>query len=98
MTVKINRTGINTLAVVDTDHGNATIELTRDGLEETLENIRPSSSGTITLPRDFSNSTADQLRDRWDGGKLRAVLHALPEGKRVHIVTDTQTGHTQFNV
>jgi hypothetical protein len=57
-----------------------------------------SDSGIVIQARDFSNSTADVNRDRWDGGKLRAVLAARKPGTRFHVVTDQQTGHTSIDV
>lgn len=57
-----------------------------------------SSSGIAIDARDFSTRTTDVTRDRWDGGKLRAVLAARKPGTRFHVVTDKQTGHVSWNV
>lgn len=57
------------------------------------------TSGTTCVIRakDFSDSTKDDDRNRWTGGKLRHVLAALGDSP-VIITTDTQTGHTAVNV
>jgi hypothetical protein len=58
----------------------------------------PSSSGTAIDARDFDRDTTSITRDRWDGGKLRAVLAARQPGTRFHVVTDNMTGHVSWNV
>lgn len=57
----------------------------------------PSSSGIAIQARDFY-VTGDRNLDRWDGGKLRAVLAVRKPDTRFHIVTDAQTGHVSWNV
>jgi hypothetical protein len=65
-------------------------------MTETLLQTRPTTSTTMSavLASDFSQSTADRNRARWDGGKFRALIAALGEGNRVIITIDRQTGHT----
>lgn len=49
---------------------------------------------SAVLASDFSPSTADHLRNYWDAGKFRALGAALPDGHRILLTTDAQTGHT----
>lgn len=56
-----------------------------------------SACTSVINAADFSNNVTDKQRDTWTVGKLHHVVKALA-GRKVAITTDTQTGHTVFNV